>query len=644
MNTAISAEIDLLSNFRQKKYELRRRLNQLDLEKDKLIDAKTFENEVYKLGIVIQSSQLEAIKQKYQDTKKPHMIKYIDQKSVRNKQHQNEIQQMGFMRHYEYNWQSPTNIKCTRVQNKQTEETQQEQQCYLGKSKSRQQIYGTLRNIKLLNKIMKNSSSNPQSELKLLHQSPIHNQDYGTSKEIQEKLIKKRQITVLDSFVAKDLSCASKSRNIYKNKQNSIFLKASNTTIFDPQQKHGIQLFLKREKVDIKNLMDLKQAFILADNLNLGIIKEQEYLNVLSNQGKRYQDSFFGEFLRLIRTSTVQNNQENEVYLSYAKLMSIIDIFLQYPARSVKESNNSQNVKNTLEFESEMALTSEEDLNRLLKHVHLRIEEKFKSFRDAFRAIDQNFDGSLSFKEFIEGLENFGIQYTLGDFRKVFEYLDHNHMGCIDFKKFCQINIGSVQRVKIKQNQSLSQINLENLNLKRPPLPHNVSQLSIFTEKQKNTSFANGLPPKNQDMSSFSKTIQKTSVSEAKLKVRRSSELPSQTNENYAYGSRNQVDHNMEALISNSYQEIQELGISRNKKYLKTFITPEPEKTPLKNQPHQNTITQILRQQSIKKKYLSFITKQISFKPLRTKQLQLQIQNRIEELKAEKQSQKSEQE
>lgn len=40
-----------------------------------------------------------------------------------------------------------------------------------------------------------------------------------------------------------------------------------------------------------------------------------------------------------------------------------------------------------------------------MKYVHIRIEEKFKNFTHAFRSIDSNFDGHLSFKEFIEGLE-----------------------------------------------------------------------------------------------------------------------------------------------------------------------------------------------------------------------------------------------
>jgi len=54
----------------------------------------------------------------------------------------------------------------------------------------------------------------------------------------------------------------------------------------------------------------------------------------------------------------------------------------------LKENNNSKNVKSTLEFKTVLATTNQDKLNKLLRTVHLRIEEKFKCFRDAFRAID----------------------------------------------------------------------------------------------------------------------------------------------------------------------------------------------------------------------------------------------------------------
>ena len=51
----------------------------------------------------------------------------------------------------------------------------------------------------------------------------------------------------------------------------------------------------------------------------------------------------------------------------------------------------------------------------------MRIEEKFKGFRQAYRSFDKNFDGSLNFKEFVQGMEGIGIKLKLDDYRKIFD-------------------------------------------------------------------------------------------------------------------------------------------------------------------------------------------------------------------------------
>lgn len=63
----------------------------------------------------------------------------------------------------------------------------------------------------------------------------------------------------------------------------------------------------------------------------------------------------------------------------------------------------------------------------MLSFVHCRIIEKFRNFRVAFRRFDKNFDGSLNFREFITGMDEIGLQYSLPDYRLIFDKIDYNN-------------------------------------------------------------------------------------------------------------------------------------------------------------------------------------------------------------------------
>lgn len=75
-----------------------------------------------------------------------------------------------------------------------------------------------------------------------------------------------------------------------------------------------------------------------------------------------------------------------------------------------------------------------------MRHIHLRIEEKFRDYRKAFRSFDVNFDGVLTFQEFCEGCELSGINLPVSEFKLVYDTIDYDSQGQVDFKKFCLIN------------------------------------------------------------------------------------------------------------------------------------------------------------------------------------------------------------
>ena len=99
-----------------------------------------------------------------------------------------------------------------------------------------------------------------------------------------------------------------------------------------------------------------------------------------------------------------------------------------------------------------------ERADKLFKHVHARIEEKFKDFRHAFRSFDKDFGGSLDFKEFITGMEESGIKLKLGDYRLIFDTIDYDCKGEIGFYKFCLLNTdrkSDLERLKREYQKSL---------------------------------------------------------------------------------------------------------------------------------------------------------------------------------------------
>ena len=80
-----------------------------------------------------------------------------------------------------------------------------------------------------------------------------------------------------------------------------------------------------------------------------------------------------------------------------------------------------------------------QNLYRILEMIHIKIEEKFKSYRDAFRKMNIDFNDYISFSEFWKGLESIGICLRLTDYRQVYDFIDENKNGQINYSEFCKI-------------------------------------------------------------------------------------------------------------------------------------------------------------------------------------------------------------
>ena len=108
--------------------------------------------------------------------------------------------------------------------------------------------------------------------------------------------------------------------------------------------------------------------------------------------------------------------------------------------------------------EEEEAQFMNDRLEKLLKIIHARIEEKFRDYRTAFRNIDKDFGGFLEFKEFITSFEEMGIRLKVADFKMIFDALDYDSRGVIDFNKFCFLNSDRYSLLDLQKRVSTSLI------------------------------------------------------------------------------------------------------------------------------------------------------------------------------------------
>lgn len=108
--------------------------------------------------------------------------------------------------------------------------------------------------------------------------------------------------------------------------------------------------------------------------------------------------------------------------------------------------------------EEEEAQFLNDRLEKLLKIIHARIEEKFRDYRTAFRNIDKDFGGFLEFKEFITSFEEMGIRLKVADFKMIFDALDYDSRGSIDFNKFCFLNSDRYSLLDLQKRVSASLI------------------------------------------------------------------------------------------------------------------------------------------------------------------------------------------
>jgi len=118
-------------------------------------------------------------------------------------------------------------------------------------------------------------------------------------------------------------------------------------------------------------------------------------------------------------------------------------------------------------------------LASLMKLIHTKIDEKFKNYKSAFRAFDNDYSGQIGFTELVEGLEMMGILLELDHMKKLFNYLDVNNDGQINFSEFWGLNYDNhlIDKDPIILKSKVKRITAPGIKQK-PPLHHHNSSMS----------------------------------------------------------------------------------------------------------------------------------------------------------------------
>ena len=106
--------------------------------------------------------------------------------------------------------------------------------------------------------------------------------------EFCRKITVKTPMNELNSFMTKELSSASKVLNIFKNKQNSKYIKAAFTSILEIPEKEVIQKLFKKDKIDVRHLNDIKSAYLSCPQESLGMVKKSVFLLNIYKEGLKF--------------------------------------------------------------------------------------------------------------------------------------------------------------------------------------------------------------------------------------------------------------------------------------------------------------------------------------------------------------------
>jgi hypothetical protein len=99
--------------------------------------------------------------------------------------------------------------------------------------------------------------------------------------------------------------------NIYKNSQNTKFIKSAHYNIFNDQERKQIEVMVTKDSINVRHMDNLKKAFMACEQVQLGLIKKKDYLKKLYQSNLRFPDKFFMKFLVLLQVNSGDASEES---------------------------------------------------------------------------------------------------------------------------------------------------------------------------------------------------------------------------------------------------------------------------------------------------------------------------------------------
>ena len=221
---------------------------------------------------------------------------------------------------------------------------------------------------------------------------------------------------LFDQWISRDKDPSLNSRNnlqnvqsqshlvIFKNRINDFF-SLIKTPCTDVAIKDRVFKYTRGNKISLIQMQELKRIIFQLNKEGIDRIDLRKFLIKIKKKNLIFPQDFL--------TNLINDIQIDENTISYQKFSLVMNVYLSLPIYRKGDCNNSEAFKNGQDLYGYNNIDLPDPLISLMKLIHIKIEEKYKGYMNAFRAFDVDFNGYIDFRELIGGLESMGILLDL---------------------------------------------------------------------------------------------------------------------------------------------------------------------------------------------------------------------------------------